>query len=386
MAVERGKEIVRQWSVLKRVASAADCTVPSLAGEHRVSTRTIYRDLAALQTAGFPLYDEERDGIKYWRLDKWPFGHLHDTGFTFPELCAFYIHRGRLAGRAGLPLEEDLSSAIQKVLASLSPKMKEYLDELSEVVCWKPEAPKPVAGKHPPIDPQVLVKATLEHRQIVMQYHSLSSRRLREYVVEPYRLTAGNGALYLYAYVPIYGQMRTFAVQRIRTLRVLEEQFDPTREVGQPHETSIGIGSGKPELVEIRFSPRLAPYIEERCWHDSQEITKQPDGSIVLSLRVAIDVPLRSWILGWGHMAHVLAPSTLASDILEELEEAREQYAPRIPFDLQPAVNDTSAERSLPLLPSRQDAVSPAPAPALRPPPPGPQGARRAGLKACSDR
>jgi hypothetical protein len=94
MAVERGREIVRQWSVLKQVASAADWTVPKLAAEHGVSTRTIYRDLAALQAAGFPLYDEERDGTKFWRLDKWPFGHLHDTGFTFPELCAFYIHRG----------------------------------------------------------------------------------------------------------------------------------------------------------------------------------------------------------------------------------------------------------------------------------------------------
>jgi len=64
-----------------------------------------------------------------------------------------------------------------------------------------------------------LVRATLEHRTLEMTYHSFSSRQVKRYRVEPYRLTFGNGGPYLYAYVPAYGQMRTFAVQRIRTLK-----------------------------------------------------------------------------------------------------------------------------------------------------------------------
>ena len=353
MAVERGKEIVRQWSILKTIAGARDWTVPKLAGEFGVCTRTIYRDLGALQTAGFPLYDEERDGRKYWRLENWPFPRLHDVGFTFPELCAFYIHRGRLSGPTGLPLGDDLASAMEKVLGSLTPALKEYLDKLAAVVCWKADVPAAAPG---PVDQEALVRATLEHRRLVMSYRSFSSGRVKDYTVEPYRLSAGNGSLYLYAYVPIYGEMRTFAVQRIQRLRVLDDQFDPAGlPSGEPFGNSIGIGSGKPEVVEIWFAPKLADYIEERTWHPSQQLTRQHDNSLVLRLRVAIDRPLRTWVLGWGHLARVVAPSKLASEILEELQEASERYAPRIPFELQAAVNAAGPEPALPFLASRPE-------------------------------
>ena len=367
MAVERGREIVRQWSILRQIANARDWTVPRLAREHAVCTRTIYRDLAALQAAGFPLYDEEREGRKYWRLENWPFPRLHDVGFTFPELCAFYIHRGRLSGP--LPLAEDLSSAMEKVLGTLPPALKDYLDRLAAVVCWKIDVPGPAAG---PVDQEALVRAALERRRLVMSYRSFSSGRVKEYTVEPYRLSAGNGSLYLYAYVPIYGEMRTFAVQRIQRLRVLEDRFDPAGlPAGEPFGNSIGIGSGKPEVVEVWFAPSLAAYIEERTWHPSQRLARQPDGSLVMTLRVAIDPPLRSWILGWGHLAQVLAPSKLASEILEELQEASEHYAPRIPFELQPAVNEAAPDASLPFMAPRVESTRSGPTASW----PRPQGA-----------
>ena len=258
------------------------------------------------------------------------------------------MNRGRLQGGVA-GLESDIESAMAKVTAALSPQMRAYLDKLQAIFCWKPEPRAVPRGKA--VAAATLVKAAMEHRKIQMDYYSLSSGRVKPYEVEPYRLTAGNGGLYIYAYVPVYAQMRTFAVQRIRKLRVLEETFDPVeaRALKEPHEHSIGIGSGPPELVEIVFGARLAPYIEERSWHPSQQATRQPDGSIVLSMRVSIDVPLRTWILGFGHMARVLAPSALAREILEELEEAREQYAPKMRFELPPAIFDDQLQ-----LPFRQ--------------------------------
>ena len=340
MPVERNREIIRQWNILKQIASQRDCTVAKLARDHEVCARTIYRDLAALEGAGFPLYQEPGEGCQYWRLSDWPFRHLRDTAFTFPELCAFYMNRARLEG-AGAGLDGDIESAMAKVTKALSPQMRAYLDRLQAIFTWKPE-PKPAAGRGLPDAAETLVKAALEHRKIRMDYYSLSSGRAKSYEVEPYRLTAGNGGLYIYAYVPAYAQMRTFAVPRIQKLRVLEETFDPVEALAakEPHEHSIGIGSGRPELVEIAFPARLAPYIEERTWHQSQQVTRQPDGTIVLSMRVSIDLPLRTWILGFGHLARVLAPSTLAREILEELEEAREQYAPKMKFELPPAIFD----------------------------------------------
>jgi hypothetical protein len=73
-------------------------------------------------------------------------------------------------------------------------------------------------------------------------------------------------------------------------------------------------------------------------------------------------VPLRSWILGFGHQARVLKPTALAATIYEELEEAREQYAPRMSFELPPSISDDSRQAALPFRSSRR------PRPSRRPP------------------
>ena len=68
-----------------------------------------------------------------------------------------------------------------------------------------------------------------------------------------------------------------------------------------------------PERIEIAFEPRIAPYVRERLWHSSQEIATRADGRIVVTLNVSNDFALRSWILGFGALARVIAPSALAA-------------------------------------------------------------------------
>jgi len=329
---KRHTEIVRQWNILRAIESAADVTVNKLAAEHGVATRTIRRDLNALQDAGFPLYPEARTGgEQYWRLAGKPFRKLTETSFTVAELCAFYANRTRLAATGASPIDADLQAALLKVGRALSPHMKAYLDKLTAIISCKPEpAPRRrVDAWAEALAVETLAKATVERRRVEMDYHSFASRRVKKYTVEPHRLTFTNGGLYLYAFVPAYSQMRTFALQRIRKLKTLEETFTPGDVPEEPYLNSLGpYSGGNPEKVEIVFLPGVAPYIEEREWHPSQQVTRCDDGSVVLRMEIAIDPALRCWVLGFGHQARVVKPSALAVDILEELEGAREQYVP----------------------------------------------------------
>ena len=59
-----------------------------------------------------------------------------------------------------------------------------------------------------------------------------------------------------------------------------------------------------------------------------EEIREQPDGSVILALTVSNDWALRSWILGFGPVARVLAPPHLAAQILGEVERTRSHYVP----------------------------------------------------------
>ena len=108
----------------------------------------------------------------------------------------------------------------------------------------------------------------------------------------------------------------------------------------------MGIHTGKPESVEIEFAPAAAPYIREREWHPSQRIRERTDGSIVVSLKVCADWALQSWVLSFGPMARVEKPATFAERILEEIEEAREQYMPRMSFEAPQALFESSQTRA----------------------------------------
>ena len=112
-------------------------TIDSLSKDLDVTTRTIRRDLAALQEAGFPLYDErDDDGRARWRLDGQVLGGL-ETGFTLAELCALYLSRNMLEAVAGTPFQRDLTLAFTRLEKMLSPRMRQFLDRLPHVLAAK---------------------------------------------------------------------------------------------------------------------------------------------------------------------------------------------------------------------------------------------------------
>ncbi len=118
-----------------------------------------------------------------------------------------------------------------------------------------------------------LLEATLHFRVTTMRYHSVSSGRIKDYLVHPYRLAFAQGGLYLLAYVPEYKAVRTFAVDRIASASLEKQTFTPTQAVGDDvFANSLGVNTGPAERVEIEFDARVAPYVRARVWHPSQEI------------------------------------------------------------------------------------------------------------------
>ena len=149
--------------------------------------------------------------------------------------------------------------------------MKQFLDQLPRVLASKPD---PMRKRDDPRQQRLsarLLEATLHLRQASITYHSQSSDRTKTYLVHPYRLAHAQGGLYLLAYVPEYGEVRTFALERILEASLLEERFTPIEELSDeafPH--SFGVHSGAPERVEVEFQAAVADYVVSRAWHQSQ--------------------------------------------------------------------------------------------------------------------
>src|SRR6266851_5310899 len=139
----RNAEVIRQWTILREIdqAHSAGATIDQLASLCGVTTRTIRRDLQALEEAGFPLYDDRShdDGKTRWQMNGQAFKGLA-AGLTIAELCALYFSRTLVESLSGTPFRDEVESAFDKLSSALTPHMRQFLDQLPRVIATKGDA------------------------------------------------------------------------------------------------------------------------------------------------------------------------------------------------------------------------------------------------------
>src|SRR5438128_4196966 len=120
----RNAEVIRQWTILREIerARGAGVTIDDLASLSGVTTRTIRRDLQALEEAGFPLYDDRSrdDGRTRWQINGQALKGLA-AGLTISELCALSFSRTVLEWLSGTPFRYALESPFENLAAGLTP-------------------------------------------------------------------------------------------------------------------------------------------------------------------------------------------------------------------------------------------------------------------------
>src|SRR6476620_10253141 len=145
----RNAEVIRQWNVLREIerSRTSGVSIDELASQCGVTTRTIRRDLQALEEAGFPIYDDRSrdDGRTRWIINGQAFKGLA-TGLTLSELCALYFSRTLLESLAGTPFRDELESGFDKLSATLTPHMRQFLDQLPRVIISKPDPMRRKSG------------------------------------------------------------------------------------------------------------------------------------------------------------------------------------------------------------------------------------------------
>lgn len=346
----RNAEVIRHWQMLLHIdGHRQGITVSELAGKFGVTKRTVWRDMVALQAVGFPLVDDKRDRETTWRLMQMPLKALNDAGLSVTEACSLFLSRALLVSFTGTPFEPGLAAIISKIEKALSPKVRAFLKRLPDVMQVKGAPLKRVtAPKHDEFVAR-LIEAASERRVCTVLYFSVHSNREKDYELHPYNLAYADGGLYLTAYVPEYRQVRVFAVERIRRVTMQPRGFTPVEDLtGDAFDESLGVNrGGKVERIVIDFTARVAPYVRERTWHRSQQLDERADGSLRVTLKVCRDWALRTWVLGYGAHARVVSPPALAEEILAQLNEARDGYAPKLAFDA--AVVPLPATPTLPL-------------------------------------
>ena len=307
----RGDQLSRQWKIIHTlVASTYGKTVADLASDLGCTRRTVYRDLEALQAGGFPITTQTRDNRSYWQLLNASRQRV-PLAFSIPELMALYFGKDMLKTYRGTVFFDAIESLLAKIKATLPPAYIDYLDRIKDRVAAGPAPKKDYTHFGPTI--AELNRAIVEEKKIRLAYFSMGRQAHSRRTVHPYRLRHVDDTLYLIGYCALRKGVRTFAVDRIKSVEVTGKGFriPSTFDMQGFLQDSFGIFQGPPVAVAIRFDKSVAGYIRERIWHHSQALADQVDGSLIFTASVAGLEEISHWVLRWGSSAQVLAPIEL---------------------------------------------------------------------------
>jgi predicted DNA-binding transcriptional regulator YafY len=339
----RGDQLARQWRILRTIESRNHgATVAELAQQEDCHSRTIWRDLAAIQEAGFPLYSEKDGQKSRWSFVEGYTFHL-PVPFTVTELMSLYFYRDILRIFKDTVFYESLDELFRKVRSTLPQESLSYLRRIEQAfhIGFKPF--KDYSSFKEVI--KQINEAVLSLRVLEMRYYSMSSKRETTRKVDPYKVWFFNGTLYLIGWCHVHDEIRMFVLDRIRLLHVTDQRFIPPDDfdLDEYMRDSFGVIHTDVEKVVIKFDPSLERYLKENIWHPSQVFKKDKDGSVVLAMEVGGLVEVMSWVLGFGRQAEVLEPPPSPGGCGRRACSHRGQICGR----LYPAVTGRSREENM---------------------------------------
>ena len=324
--MSRGDQLGRQWQIIQTLLSSKrGRSALELSEELECNLRTVYRDLEALQIAGFPICNEREDGKNLWSLLDTVKQSI-PIPFTLTELMAIYFSRDLVKTLQDTVFYDSLESLFKKIKTTLPPDSEEFLKNVQNTLYVSQKQYKEYGKAKGTIS--MVNDAAIRKRSIEINYYSMSNKKESVRKVDPYRIWFFNGTFYLIAYCHQRKETRIFALDRIKSVSMTDESFTVPDDFDLEDfmKPSFGIFKGKPEKVRIWFDTNAAGYISEKVWHETQNIIEADDGSITFEAEIAITEEIRTWVLSWGSKAAVLNPDSLKKELKNEIEKMAGKY------------------------------------------------------------
>jgi predicted DNA-binding transcriptional regulator YafY len=292
-------------------------TAAELAEALAVSERTVYRDIAALEAAGVPLWTEQGRAGGIRLMDGW---RTRLDGLTGKEAAAIFAV-GVPEVLAELGLGSALTGARAKVAATLPAGLREYAARISDR--FHLDAP---AWFHRPEEAAQLAtvaSAVADTRRLEVRYGRAD--RTVDRVLEPLGLVVKAGVWYLVAR-PVPGEdPRTYRVARIAAAEVTDPFERPAFDLASWwSQTSARFErSLLRDRVRLRLSPRarrmLPAVTDPEAAADALAAAGPPDAEDwrEVSLDVESERVALTQLTALGIGVEVLSPESLRTALAE---------------------------------------------------------------------
>ncbi len=209
----------RLFQLVHLLRARRHATGDGLARELRVSTRTVYRDVADLQRSGVPIRGEA--GVGY-RLDRG--FELPPLTFTGEELEGLVLGARIVAAWGDPELAGAVGRAMSRIEAALPAGLRRVL---LDTALFAPGVPRGSAMAN---EVAVMRRGISEHRKLHLAY-SREDGQESERDVRPLGLYFWGDKWTLAAWCELRSDYRSFRPDRVRRVTLLDERFDPASEI-----------------------------------------------------------------------------------------------------------------------------------------------------------
>ncbi|MCP4250825.1 MAG: WYL domain-containing protein [bacterium] len=318
------KRIHRLIRLIRVLQEGEFHSVDDLARILGVSRRTVFRDLSSLEAAGVPAtFDRQEQG---YRLDREHF--LPPLSLNFEEALTLLLLSRRAINQKMFPGRRAAASAALKIESALPGNLRRHCGEMLSAVDMRYWPTSELDGTS---DLLIQLQQAVAHkRKVALHYDSLFKGEGQiETVLCVYRLAFIRRGWYAIGFSERHRQVRTFKVERIVDLRLLEhtysidESFSLDDHFGDAWQMIRG---DRKYHVIIRFNKKVATNVEEVVWHRTQQTRYLPGGDLLFEVDVDGLNEIVWWILGYGHEAEVEQPLELRRLVAEHVRALADKY------------------------------------------------------------
>ncbi len=329
----RGRNIIQLIKAVDLLSQPGGTTIRHMSDALNIDRRNVYRLLKVIEELGFPLYDDNQNAgrEKAWKLDadyvlKLPNLNLPDVRpdgrLNLSEIISLYLLKAESGLYAGTEIETRINTAFSKLSQYVPKGFHEHIKKLQSLFVSSKRLSKDYSGKEAIIDE--LAQAMVANNTCRVSYFSFRHDEIKTFSINPLHFFESNGGLYLFVCLPGLEHIRILAIERIETLKVLDDifaypaDFDPEERLS----TAFSMIYDDPIELEVVFSADQAKYIRERKFAPDQKISESEnqDGSITLKLSTSGWTDVKRWLMGFGASARVVKPERLRDEIIREIQ------------------------------------------------------------------
>jgi len=291
-----------------------------LAEKLGVSLRTIHRYFGMLDEMGIPIYSERGPygGFSLVRGYKMP-----PLVFTLEEAVAVVLGTGIVEEMWGDLYREAARGALAK-LENLLP------DEQVREVAWARGSLVATGMNRADLKAltpllEKLRRAIREHRSVNMNYQSSQVPHPSQRGLDPYALVHRWGWWYMIGFCHVHHEVRTFRVDRISELTILDKIFSQRSDFNLQTYLKNELQDQPQVVARLRFEPEFANILagNHSYW---ETVETKADGSV----EVTFPSPTLEWAasttLAYGPAVEVLDPPELRLMVAEWLDVTARKY------------------------------------------------------------